>query len=114
MRRVENFTTFMCRLSRNSGTSTSWNPKGLSRPVAESFTFIFTYFEYTWTCGNGGMRFSVKRILNFGLRGEKERRMSSQKMWTSKAHLSNIEEANDIVSLVFVALGGGGDSPSLL
>jgi hypothetical protein len=27
------FTTFMCRLSWNLGTSTSWNPKGLSRPV---------------------------------------------------------------------------------
>jgi hypothetical protein len=24
----------MCRLSRNSGASTSWNPRGLSRPVA--------------------------------------------------------------------------------
>jgi hypothetical protein len=24
----------MCQLSRNSGASTSWNPKGLSRPVA--------------------------------------------------------------------------------
>jgi hypothetical protein len=23
----------MCRLSRNLGASTSWNPKGLSRPV---------------------------------------------------------------------------------
>jgi hypothetical protein len=26
-------TTFMCRLSRNLGPSTSWNPVGLSRPV---------------------------------------------------------------------------------
>jgi hypothetical protein len=26
-------TTLMCRLSRNLGTPTSWNPKGLSRPV---------------------------------------------------------------------------------
>jgi hypothetical protein len=26
-------TTFMCRLSRNLGASTSWNPLGLSRPV---------------------------------------------------------------------------------
>jgi hypothetical protein len=26
-------TTFMCRLSRNLGASTSWNPVGLSRPV---------------------------------------------------------------------------------
>ena len=34
MRRADNLTTFMCGLSRNSGTSTSWNPKGLSRPVA--------------------------------------------------------------------------------
>jgi hypothetical protein len=25
--------TFMCRLSRNLGASTSWNPKGMSRPV---------------------------------------------------------------------------------
>jgi hypothetical protein len=33
MRRDDNLTTFMCRLSRNLGTSTSWNPKELSRPV---------------------------------------------------------------------------------
>jgi hypothetical protein len=26
-------TTFMCWLSRNLGASTTWNPKGLSRPV---------------------------------------------------------------------------------
>jgi hypothetical protein len=26
-------TTFICRLSRNLGASTSWNPLGLSRPV---------------------------------------------------------------------------------
>jgi hypothetical protein len=31
--RVDNLTTFMCQLSRNLGASTSWNPKGLSRPV---------------------------------------------------------------------------------
>jgi hypothetical protein len=33
VRRADNLTTFMCRLSRNLGTSTSWNPKGLSSPV---------------------------------------------------------------------------------
>jgi hypothetical protein len=33
MRRADNLTTFMCRLSRNLGPSTSWNPLGLSRPV---------------------------------------------------------------------------------
>jgi hypothetical protein len=30
----------MCRLSRNSGASTSWNPKGLSRPVAGKLYLI--------------------------------------------------------------------------
>jgi hypothetical protein len=33
MRRADNLTTFMCRLSRNLGALTSWNPKGLSRYV---------------------------------------------------------------------------------
>ena len=33
MRRADNLTTFMCRLSWNLGASTSWNPQGLSRPV---------------------------------------------------------------------------------
>jgi hypothetical protein len=33
VRRADNLTTFMCRLSRNLGASTSWDPKGLSRPV---------------------------------------------------------------------------------
>jgi len=31
--RADNLTTFMCRLSWNLGSSTSWNPQGLSRPV---------------------------------------------------------------------------------
>jgi hypothetical protein len=30
----------MRQLSRNLGTSTSWNPKGLSRPVLDFFNFI--------------------------------------------------------------------------
>jgi hypothetical protein len=30
---ADNLTTFMCRLSRHLEASTSWNPKGLSRPV---------------------------------------------------------------------------------
>jgi hypothetical protein len=33
MRRADNLTTFMYRLSINLGASTFWNPKGLSRPV---------------------------------------------------------------------------------
>jgi hypothetical protein len=30
---MADLTIFMCRLSRNLGASTSWNPLGLSRPV---------------------------------------------------------------------------------
>jgi hypothetical protein len=33
VRKADNLTTFMCRLSWNLGTSNSWNPRGLSRPV---------------------------------------------------------------------------------
>ena len=33
VRRADNLTTFMCRLSCSLGTSTSWNPQGLFRPV---------------------------------------------------------------------------------
>jgi hypothetical protein len=34
--------TFMCRLSRNLGASTSWNPAGLSRLVM-GLLYLFTY-----------------------------------------------------------------------
>jgi hypothetical protein len=33
VRRADNLTTFMCRLSSDLGALTSWNPKGLSRFV---------------------------------------------------------------------------------
>jgi len=33
VRKADNPTIFMCRLSWNLGNSTSWNPQGLSRPV---------------------------------------------------------------------------------
>jgi len=33
VRRADNLTIFMCRLSWNLGASTSWNSQGLSRPV---------------------------------------------------------------------------------
>ena len=33
MRRADNLTTFVCRMSWNLGASNSWNPLGLSRPV---------------------------------------------------------------------------------
>jgi hypothetical protein len=42
VRRTDNLTTFMCRLSRNLGASDSWNPKGLSRPVM-GLLYLYLY-----------------------------------------------------------------------
>jgi hypothetical protein len=36
-------TTFMCRLSRNLGASTSWNPLGLSRPAMGLLYLLLKY-----------------------------------------------------------------------
>jgi hypothetical protein len=44
VRRADNLITFMCQLSRNSGTSNSWNPKGLSRPVVGKLYLLLTTF----------------------------------------------------------------------
>jgi hypothetical protein len=41
VRRADNLTTFMCRLSRKLTASTSCNPKGLSRPVM-GLLYLFT------------------------------------------------------------------------
>ena len=45
MRRADNLTTFMCRLSWNLGASTSWNPQGLSRSVM-GLLYLYLSFEY--------------------------------------------------------------------
>jgi hypothetical protein len=39
---ADNLTTFLCRLSRNLGASTFWNPKGLSRSVM-GLLYLFLY-----------------------------------------------------------------------
>jgi hypothetical protein len=45
---ADNLTTFMCQLSWSLGTSASWNPKGLSRPVMGLLYLynIFVIYEY--------------------------------------------------------------------
>jgi hypothetical protein len=44
VRRADNLTTFLCRLSRNSGASTFWNSKGLLRPVAGKL-YLYSSFN---------------------------------------------------------------------
>jgi hypothetical protein len=46
VRRADNLTTYMCRLSKNRGASTTWNPKGLSRPVMG----LLYLYHYTSCC----------------------------------------------------------------
>jgi hypothetical protein len=50
VRRADNLTTFMCRLSRNLGASISWNPKGLSRPVMGLLYLLPTIIYFIYPC----------------------------------------------------------------
>ena len=45
LRRADNLTTFMCRLSCSLGASNFWNPQGLSRPVMVLLYLCFTLFK---------------------------------------------------------------------
>jgi hypothetical protein len=42
---ADNLTIFMCRLTRNLGASTFWNPKGLSRPVM-GLLYLYLYLQF--------------------------------------------------------------------
>jgi hypothetical protein len=55
MRRADNLTNLMCRLSWNLGASTSWNPLGLSRPVME---LLYLYLSLV-RLQSGGSLFQV-------------------------------------------------------
>jgi len=46
VRRADNLTTFLCRLSWNLGASTSWNPQGLCRPVMGLFYLYLVRFNW--------------------------------------------------------------------
>jgi len=47
VRRADNFTTIICRLSWNQRASDSWKPQGLSRPVLELLCFAMFCFLIT-------------------------------------------------------------------
>jgi hypothetical protein len=48
VRRADNLTTFMCRLSWNLGALTSWNPQGLSRPIMGLLCFTLLKYRIGW------------------------------------------------------------------
>jgi hypothetical protein len=45
--KADNPTTFMCRMSWNLGSSTSWDPQGLSTPATE-LLYLFLPFTWSW------------------------------------------------------------------
>jgi hypothetical protein len=66
---ADNLTTFMCRLSRNLGASTSWTPQGLSRPVM-GLLYLFTIymktiFVHQFSDDLRKLRFSVYKSLSW-------------------------------------------------
>ena len=65
MRRTDNLTTFICRLSWNLGASTSWNLQGLSRTVMRLlYLLLFTICEKSiLTLNNNRSDFSVRQVL---------------------------------------------------
>jgi hypothetical protein len=54
VRRADYLTTFMCRLSTNLGTSTSWTPQGLSRRVMGLLYLLLPLFVVTTSILNDG------------------------------------------------------------
>jgi hypothetical protein len=84
VRRADNLTTFMCRLSWNLGAST-WNPQGLCRPVMgllylfcksgniknERWKIVFCLWFYwceTWS-STARVKYGLRVVQNGALRG---------------------------------------------
>jgi len=61
VRRADNLTTFMCRLSWNLGASTSWNPQALSRPVM-GLLYLYLYLICVFNLAAHLLGFSVYTI----------------------------------------------------
>ena len=58
VRRADNLTTFMCRLSWNLGVATFWNPQGLSRPEM-GLLDPYLYLETSWFCPVHNFHFTL-------------------------------------------------------
>ena len=63
VRRANNLTTFIYRLSSNLGASNSWNPLGLSRPVMGLFYLFQSFFSL---CTESCFLHAGKRIAEAG------------------------------------------------
>ena len=80
VRRADNLTTFMCRLSWNLGASTSWNPQGLSRPVMGLlylYLYIFIILLYCY------IRVQFWFLTVFGWHNSNFRKFKIPAIWTS-------------------------------
>jgi len=64
VRRADNPSTFMCRLSWNLGASTSWNPKGLSWPVMGLLYPLYIAYDLHFWIANWKTKDSVPNDSN--------------------------------------------------
>jgi hypothetical protein len=62
VRKANNLTTFMCRLSWNLGASISWNPQRLSRPV---MGLLYLFYCYIYS-NNSWIMDQIKTHSEFG------------------------------------------------
>jgi len=65
VRRADNLTTFMCRLSLNLGASAFWQPLGLSRPVWVCFTLASQYKYTHYCCVATGLEINISTKLKY-------------------------------------------------
>jgi hypothetical protein len=68
VRRADNLTTFMCRVSWIRGASTSWNTMSLSRPV-RWLLYLYLYYLYVpaWRCKKNLSEIRVIVVLQIAL-----------------------------------------------
>jgi hypothetical protein len=113
VRRADNLTSFMCRLSGNLGASTSWNPLGLHRPVT-GLLYLFTFNFISW---NECLRFVILMSVRITIVKRQEKYFAVntnsvmfliwQHVSTSEGHLqeSSIKYITEIVYTILYNCG---------
>jgi len=77
---ADNLTTFMCQLPWNLGTSTSWNPQGLSTPVMALLNELCKLWYETMFC----------ECRNFGRVERRTSWQETKKIWIKMAMTCNM------------------------
>ena len=108
MRRADNLTTFTCPFSINQGTSTSWNPQGLSRPVMGLLYLHLYKFHFILYDAILLMRSLSTPVLNTGIMPCSQQFLQACSLYfaanTSLARLTPLSTADGISKHCTIAL----------